>query len=87
MPATRHAALSLPDLILSEPLTDNCRQRLEYLERAQAHAQLGNRQAAYECYQKAVDICPAVAKQFIEVLQGSSHATASQLLSQYSSSC
>lgn len=29
----------------------------------------GNSQAAFECYQRAVDISPAVAKRFIDVRQ------------------
>ena len=47
----------------------NFRSRKENLENARAHAASGNTAAAYECYQRAVDISPAVAKQFIEVRQ------------------
>lgn len=44
-----------------------CRSRKENLENARNFAAAGNATAAYECYQRAVDISPAVAKQFIEV--------------------
>lgn len=43
-----------------------CRSRELYFERARAHKEAGNDAAAYDCYQKAVDISPALAKQFIE---------------------
>jgi exonuclease 1 len=38
-----------------------------HLERARVHMAAGNAAAAYDCYQKAVDISPRLAKQFIEV--------------------
>ncbi len=44
-----------------------CRGRKENLEKARALWNSGNTGAAYECYQKAVDISPTTAKQFIEV--------------------
>ena len=37
------------------------------LQKAEAHLRAGNRAAAHECFQKAVDITPAIAKDFIEV--------------------
>lgn len=43
------------------------RSRKENLEKARAHWQAGNTSAAFDCYQKAIDISPATAKQFIEV--------------------
>ncbi|KAL2622243.1 hypothetical protein R1flu_002448, partial [Riccia fluitans] len=45
------------------------RSRKENLLRAQEHERLGNHSAAYECYQRAVDITPAVALRLIKVLQ------------------
>jgi exonuclease-1 len=45
-----------------------CRGRQENLEKARAHWAAGNTAAAYECYQRAVDISPATAKRFIDVL-------------------
>ncbi|BDA46978.1 probable exonuclease 1 at N-terminal half [Coccomyxa sp. Obi] len=45
------------------------RNRKENLEKARAHWQAGNTTAAYDSYQKAVDISPATAKQFIEALK------------------
>ncbi len=45
----------------------SCRARAEQLERAKAHVRAGNTTAAYECYQRAVDISPDVAKRLIEV--------------------
>ena len=46
------------------------RNREENKARARALWQQGNKTAAMECYQKAVDITPAHAKQFIEVGAG-----------------
>jgi exonuclease-1 len=43
------------------------RNRLDNRGRAQALWQQGNKVAAMECYQRAVDITPAHAKQLIEV--------------------
>ncbi|KAK9918966.1 hypothetical protein WJX75_008347 [Coccomyxa subellipsoidea] len=45
------------------------RKRKENLEKARGHWQAGNTTAAYESYQRAVDISPATAKQFIEALK------------------
>ncbi|KAG0556088.1 hypothetical protein KC19_11G025000 [Ceratodon purpureus] len=45
------------------------RSRKENLERAMEHERLGNTSAAYECYQRAVDITPATAFRLIKVLQ------------------
>lgn len=44
-----------------------CRARAENKAKAQALWQQGNKAAAFECYQRAVDITPAVAKGFIDV--------------------
>ena len=44
-----------------------CRGRKDNLEKARALWSSGNTGAAYECYQKAVDISPTTAKRFIEV--------------------
>lgn len=43
------------------------RHRRESLERARAHEAAGNAAAAYESYQKAVDITPEVAAHFVKV--------------------
>ncbi|GAQ80053.1 DNA repair protein XPGC [Klebsormidium nitens] len=43
--------------------------RKENLAKAVAHEESGNHSAAYECYQKAVDITPAHALRLIKVLQ------------------
>ncbi|ERN14927.1 hypothetical protein AMTR_s00032p00193160 [Amborella trichopoda] len=45
------------------------RARKENLERAIHHETSGNSTAAYECYQKAVDISPSIALELIEVLK------------------
>ncbi|KAL5978699.1 hypothetical protein ACLOJK_029816 [Asimina triloba] len=45
------------------------RARKENLERAVEHESAGNSAAAYDCYQKAVDISPSVARELIEVLK------------------
>ncbi|KAL8130637.1 hypothetical protein V2J09_019792 [Rumex salicifolius] len=45
------------------------RSRKENLDRAIEHESNGNSAAAYECYQKAVDISPAIAFQLIQVLR------------------
>ncbi|KAK9088246.1 hypothetical protein Scep_027328 [Stephania cephalantha] len=45
------------------------RARKENLERAIEHESIGNSAAAYECYQKAVDISPSVAYELIQVLK------------------
>ncbi|KAK9086045.1 hypothetical protein Sjap_026456 [Stephania japonica] len=45
------------------------RVRKENLERAVEHESIGNSAAAYECYQKAVDISPSVAHELIQVLK------------------
>lgn len=50
-------------------LKRSCRSRRENLANARAFAASGNTAASYECYQRAVDISPAVAKRFIEVSQ------------------
>ena len=43
------------------------RGRLDSLDKARAHWAAGNTTAAYDCYQKAVDISPATAKRLIDV--------------------
>jgi hypothetical protein len=43
------------------------RSRKENLERAREHEAAGNSRAAYECYQKAVDITPKIASDLIQV--------------------
>ncbi|PWA98234.1 5'-3' exonuclease, C-terminal domain-containing protein [Artemisia annua] len=45
------------------------RSRKENLARAIEHESCGNSSAAYECYQKAVDISPAIAYELIQVLK------------------
>ncbi|KMZ66855.1 Flap endonuclease 1 [Zostera marina] len=45
------------------------RSRKENLERANEHVSAGNSSAAYECYQKAVDISPSIAYDLIQVLK------------------
>ncbi|KAL3820200.1 hypothetical protein ACJIZ3_006105 [Penstemon smallii] len=45
------------------------RSRRENLSRAMEHESNGNKSAAYECYQKAVDISPLVAYDLIQVLK------------------
>lgn len=45
------------------------RSRKEALEKALAHSAAGNTAAAFECYQRAVDISPEVAKGLIVALQ------------------
>ena len=55
------------------------RSREENKAKARALWAQGNRTAAFECYNRAVDISPAVAKAFIDVrcralLGGSAHA-------------
>ncbi|XP_073300650.1 exonuclease 1 [Primulina huaijiensis] len=45
------------------------RSRKENLARAMEHESNGNLSAAYECYQKAVDISPSVAHDLIQVLK------------------
>lgn len=45
------------------------RSRKENLARAIEHDSCGNASAAYECYQKAVDISPAIAYELIQVLK------------------
>eukprot|EP00897_Mesotaenium_endlicherianum_P003304 jgi/Mesen1/3000/ME000177S02267 len=47
------------------------RSRKENLARAIEHEQAGNQGAAYECYQKAVDITPAIANELVKVLKKS----------------
>lgn len=43
------------------------RNRKENLDRARAHEVAGNTAAAYDSYQKAVDITPEVAARFVQV--------------------
>jgi hypothetical protein len=45
----------------------SCRARAEAREKAAAHLAAGNMAAAVECYQRCVDITPAMAKHVIEV--------------------
>lgn len=44
-----------------------CRRRAQNLQAARDHTRAGNASAAYEHYQRAVDITPEVAQQFIKV--------------------
>lgn len=53
----------------SEQEIKRARSRKEYLTRAMEHESNGNLSAAYECYQKAVDISPSVAHDLIQVLK------------------
>jgi exonuclease-1 len=46
------------------------RVRKENLSRAIEHESEGNSSAAYECYQKAVDISPLIACELIQVRKG-----------------
>ena len=46
------------------------RGRDEAKGRAAEHLRLGNSQAAYDCFQKAVDISPEVANRFVQVSLG-----------------
>ncbi|VFQ88464.1 unnamed protein product [Cuscuta campestris] len=52
-----------------EQETKRARSRKESLSRAIEHEANGNQTAAYECYQKAVDISPSVAYDLIQVLK------------------
>ncbi|KDP21174.1 hypothetical protein JCGZ_21645 [Jatropha curcas] len=45
------------------------RTRKENLARASEHESNGNSAAAYECYQKAVDITPSIAHELIQILK------------------
>ncbi|GAU18778.1 hypothetical protein TSUD_80670 [Trifolium subterraneum] len=45
------------------------RSRKDNFERAVEHESNGNSSAAYECYQKAVDISPLIARELIQVLK------------------
>ncbi|KAG0581958.1 hypothetical protein KC19_3G023200 [Ceratodon purpureus] len=58
---------SLP--MKSEQEIKRARSRKDNLERAVEHERLGNHSAAIECYQKAVDITPALAFRLIKVLR------------------
>ncbi|XP_072951947.1 exonuclease 1 isoform X1 [Typha angustifolia] len=49
--------------------TKRARMRKENLERAMEHEAAGNSTAAFECYQKAVDISPSIAFELIRVLK------------------
>ncbi|XP_074272403.1 exonuclease 1 [Silene latifolia] len=53
----------------TEQENKRARSRKENLERAMQHESSGNSSAAYECYQKAVDISPAIAFELIQVLK------------------
>ncbi|RLM91250.1 exonuclease 1 [Panicum miliaceum] len=55
--------------IKSDQETKRARSRKENLERAREHEAAGNSRAAFECYQKAVDITPRIASELIEVLK------------------
>ena len=59
------------------------RNREENKARARALWQQGNKSAAMECYQKAVDITPAHAKQFIEVGAGLRGARGARVVGLY----
>ncbi|KAJ4763776.1 Exonuclease 1 [Rhynchospora pubera] len=49
--------------------TKRARSRNENLEKAKEHDAAGNSTAAFECYQKAVDISPSIAYELIQVLK------------------
>lgn len=52
----------------NQPTITCCfRSRREAREKAAVHIQSGNFSAALDCYQRAVDVTPAMAKQVIEV--------------------
>ncbi|EXB58288.1 Exonuclease 1 [Morus notabilis] len=53
----------------SEQENKRARVRKENLARAMDHESNGNSAAAYECYQKAVDISPSIAHDLIQVLK------------------
>ncbi|CAO2823458.1 unnamed protein product [Amaranthus hypochondriacus] len=53
----------------SEQENKRARSRKESLARAIEHESSGNTAGAYECYQKAVDISPAIAYELIQVLK------------------
>lgn len=53
----------------SEQEVKRARSRKKNLERAREHEAAGNSRAAYECYQKAVDITPKIASELIQVLK------------------
>lgn len=53
----------------SDQEAKRARARKENFERAIEHESCGNQAAAYECYQKAVDISPSIAFQLIQVLR------------------
>ncbi|KAG0467886.1 hypothetical protein HPP92_017214 [Vanilla planifolia] len=48
--------------------TKRARKRKENLERALEHEAAGNSTAAFDCYQKAVDITPSIAFELVQVL-------------------
>ncbi|XP_042472883.1 exonuclease 1-like isoform X1 [Zingiber officinale] len=58
---------NLPTKIVQE--TKRSRARKENLARAMEHEAMGNSSAAFDCYQKAVDISPAIALELIQVLK------------------
>ncbi|KAJ3696092.1 hypothetical protein LUZ60_001469 [Juncus effusus] len=49
--------------------TKRARSRKENMDRALQHESAGNSKAAFECYQKAVDISPSIAFELIKVLK------------------
>ncbi|KAI5007328.1 hypothetical protein ZWY2020_050773 [Hordeum vulgare] len=53
----------------SEQEVKRARSRKENLERAREHEAAGNSRAAFDCYQKAVDITPKIALELIQVLK------------------
>ena len=55
------------DFGLKRFYTSKLRVRKENLARAIEHESNGNSAAAYECYQKAVDISPSIACELIQV--------------------
>ncbi|KAL6845251.1 hypothetical protein ACP4OV_024746 [Aristida adscensionis] len=55
--------------IKSDQEIKRARSRKENLERAREHEAAGNSRAAFECYQKAVDITPKIASELIQVLK------------------
>lgn len=59
------------------------RSRKENLARAIEHESGGNASAAYECYQKAVDISPAIAYELIQVTESLYLKTNYKLLNSY----
>ncbi|XP_057764075.1 exonuclease 1 [Salvia miltiorrhiza] len=64
----------------SEQEVKRARSRRENLSRAMEHESNGNLTAAYDCYQKAVDISPSIAYDLIQVLK---HENVSYIVAPY----